>query len=96
MSRSCAHNPDTPRLRARTRESPWSAKSRAPVCVKEHAPWSRVRNAAHAYGFASFTVDPGAGPGAMTGMKVEYFNVVGIDGQLASFESFTLRRPRSD
>jgi hypothetical protein len=29
-------------------------------------------------------------------MKVTYYDVVGPDGQLASFESFTLRRPRTD
>jgi Calcineurin-like phosphoesterase/Purple acid Phosphatase, N-terminal domain len=33
---------------------------RPPVYVKEDAPWSAVRNAAHAYGFAAFTVDPGS------------------------------------
>ena len=72
---------------------------RAPVYVREHAPWHAVRNAAHAYGFAAFTVDPGApsapgAPGGFTTIKVEYFDVVGVDGQLASFETFTLRRPR--
>ncbi len=33
---------------------------RPPVYVKEQAPWSAVRNAAHSYGFAAFTVDPGS------------------------------------
>ena len=69
---------------------------RPPIYVKEHAPWSAVRNAANAYGFAGFTVDPGAGPGSFTTITVEYYDVVGIDGQLASFETFTLRRPRRD
>ena len=69
---------------------------RAPVYVKEDAPWSAVRNAAHAYGFAAFAVDPGATPGGMTTMKVVYYDVVGPDGQLAAFENFTLRRPRRD
>jgi 3',5'-cyclic AMP phosphodiesterase CpdA len=69
---------------------------RAPVYVKEDAPWSAVRNAAHAYGFAAFSVDPGAGPGGFTTMKVIYYDVVGPGGQLAAFETFTLRRPRRD
>jgi hypothetical protein len=69
---------------------------RPPVYVKEDAPWSAVRNAAHAYGFASFTVDPGAERGGFTTIKVTYYDVVGRDGQLAAFETFTLRRPRRD
>ncbi len=69
---------------------------RAPIYVKEDAPWSAVRNAAHAYGFAAFAVDPGTEPGGFTTMKVTYYDVVGPDGQLAAFESFTLRRPRND
>ena len=69
---------------------------RPPVYVREDAPWSAVRNAAHAYGFAAFTVDPGSGRGADTSMKVVYYDVVGKDGQLAAFETFTLRRPRRD
>jgi hypothetical protein len=66
------------------------------VYVQEAAPWSATRNAAHAYGFAAFTVDPGAGPGAVTTIKVTYYDVVGTGGQLAPFETFTLRRPRRD
>ena len=69
---------------------------RAPVYVHEHAPWSAVRNAAHAYGFAAFTVDPGQKPGDFTTIEVTYYDVTGTDGQLARFESFTLRRPRRD
>jgi 3',5'-cyclic AMP phosphodiesterase CpdA len=69
---------------------------RPPVYVKEQAPWSAVRNAAHAYGFAAFTVDPGAKPGDMTTIQVTYYDVLGTDGQLAPFDSFTLRRPRRD
>jgi 3',5'-cyclic AMP phosphodiesterase CpdA len=69
---------------------------RPPVYVKEAAPWSAVRNAAHAYGFAAFTVDPGAERGGSTSIKVVYYDVVGRDGQLAPFETFTLRRPRRD
>jgi Calcineurin-like phosphoesterase/Purple acid Phosphatase, N-terminal domain len=69
---------------------------RAPVYVKELAPWSAVRNAAHSYGFAAFTVDPGSERGGITTIKVTYYDVTGPDGQLAAFESFTLQRPRGD
>ena len=69
---------------------------RASIYVKEHAPWSAVRNAAHSYGFAAFDVDPGSYPGDFTTIKVTYYDVVGPDGQIAAFEAFTLRRPRSD
>jgi hypothetical protein len=69
---------------------------RPPVYVTEQAPWSAVRNAAHAYGFAAFTVDPGAGPGKVTTITVTYYDVVGPDGALAPFETFSLRRPRRD
>lgn len=69
---------------------------RPPVYIKEQAPWSAVRNAAHAYGFAAFTVDPGSSPGDFTTIKVTYYDALGSDGQLAPFETFTLRRPRRD
>jgi 3',5'-cyclic AMP phosphodiesterase CpdA len=69
---------------------------RPSVYVKELAPWSAVRNAAHAYGFAAFTLDPGSSPGSTTSIKVVYYDVVGPDGQIAPFESFTLTRPRRD
>ena len=69
---------------------------RPPVYVKEQATWSAVRNAAHSYGFAAFTVDPGSLHGGSTTIKVTYYDVVGQDGQLAPFETFTLRRPRRD
>jgi hypothetical protein len=68
---------------------------RPPVYVKEQAPWSAVRNAAHSYGFAAFTVDPGSHAGDFTTIKVTYYDVVGRDGQVAPFETFTLRRPRN-
>jgi hypothetical protein len=29
-------------------------------------------------------------------MRVTYYDVVGPEGQLAEFETFTLRRPRGD
>ena len=69
---------------------------RPPVYVKEQAPWSAVRNAAHAYGFAAFTLDPGSVRGGTTSLKVVYYDVVGPDGQLAPFETFMLKRPRRD
>jgi hypothetical protein len=69
---------------------------RPPVYVHEQAPWSAVRNAAHSYGFAAFAVDPGSDRGGFTTIKVTYYDVVGPNGQLASFETFMLRRPRRD
>src|SRR6516225_9740821 len=69
---------------------------RPPVYVKEQALWSAVRNAAHSYGFAAFAVDPGSKPGGPTTITVNYYDVVGTDGQLAPFETFTLRRLRRD
>lgn len=69
---------------------------RPPVYVKEGAPWSAVKNAAHAYGFAEFQLDPGTRSGGYTTIKVTYYDVVGFGGTLAPFESFTLRRPRRD
>jgi 3',5'-cyclic AMP phosphodiesterase CpdA len=75
--------------------APASGK-RPSVYVREQAPWSAVRNAAHSYGFAAFAVDPGSERGGVTTIKVTYYDAVGPDGQLAPFESFTLRRPRRD
>jgi hypothetical protein len=69
---------------------------RPPIYVHEDAPWSAVRNAAHSYGFAAFAVDPGSRRGGFTTITVTYYDVVGTDGQLAPFETFTLRRPRRD
>lgn len=69
---------------------------RPPIYIKEDAPWSAVRNAAHSYGFAAFDLDPGYGPGGFTTIKVTYYDVVGPSGALAPFETFTLRRPRRD
>jgi 3',5'-cyclic AMP phosphodiesterase CpdA len=69
---------------------------RPPIYVHEEAPWSAVRNAAHAYGFAAFTLDPGSHRGDFTTIKVTYYDVVGTDGHVVPFESFILRRPRRD
>ena len=56
----------------------------------------RPASAVHAYGFAGFAVDPGSHPGALTTIKVTYYDVTGPDGGLTPFETFTLRRPRRD
>jgi hypothetical protein len=69
---------------------------RPPVYVQEQAPWSAVRNAAHSYGFAAFAVDPGHRPGDLTTMHVTYYDVVGPEGALQPFETFTLQRHRND
>lgn len=68
---------------------------RPPVYVGEQAPWSAVRDPAESYGFAAFDVDPGK-KGGETSMKVTYYEVVGVEGALRAFETFTLRRPRTD
>ena len=47
-------------------------------------------------GFAAFAVDPGTHPGGATQITVTYYDVVGPDGRIAPFETFTLRRPRRD
>jgi hypothetical protein len=73
-----------------------TTNKRPPVYVQEDAPWSAQRDAANSYGFAAFSIDPGTEPGGTTKMEVTYYNVTGPQGQLASFESFTLQRPRSD
>jgi len=88
---------DPPRCRVITAVGlPEARTGRRPsVYVIEPAPWSAVRNAAHAYGFAAFTVDPGSHAGDFTTIKVTYYDVAGPDGQLSPFETFTLRRPRS-
>jgi len=69
---------------------------RAPIYLTENAPWSAVRDAAAPYGFAAFTVDPGTHPGATTSLTVTYYEVLGAEGKLHPFETFTLQRPRSD
>jgi purple acid phosphatase-like protein/calcineurin-like phosphoesterase family protein len=89
-------NPPACRVITAVGEPDAATGKRPPVYVKEEAPWSAVRNAAHSYGFAAFAVDPGAHRGGVTTMKVTYYDVAGPDGQLAPFESFTLRRPRRD
>ena len=87
-----------PRCRVIVAAGPPDAKTgrRPPVYVQEAAPWSATRNAAGAYGFAAFSVDPGTHAGGLTTIKVTYYDVVGVDGELAPFETFTLTRPRRD
>ena len=89
---------DPPQCRVITAVGAPDAKTgrRPSIYVIEPAPWSAVRNPAHAYGFAAFAVDPGSRPGGPTTMKVTYYDVVGTDGRLAPFETFTLSRPRRD
>jgi hypothetical protein len=82
-------------ITAVTAPDPTTGK-RAPIYVQEDAPWSAVRNAARSYGFAAFTVDPGTKRGATTKLNVTYYNVVGTEGKLEAFETFTLQRPRRD
>jgi len=69
---------------------------RPPIYLTEAAPWSAVRNPAHAYGFAAFTVDPGTRREGLTRLAVTYYDVLGPDGALNAFDTFTLQRPRSD
>jgi 3',5'-cyclic AMP phosphodiesterase CpdA len=85
-----------PQCRVIVSSNPPDTKSghRVPVYVTEHAPWSAVRNAAHAYGFAAFTVDPEKDARGYTEMGVTYYDVTGPDGEVSPFESFTLRRLR--
>ena len=89
-------NPPAGRVITAVGEPDPKTGKRSPVYVKEHAPWSAVRNAAYAYGFAAFTLDPGSVRGGTTSIKVVYYDVVGPDGQLAPFETFSLNRPRRD
>ncbi|HLJ20338.1 MAG TPA: metallophosphoesterase family protein [Stellaceae bacterium] len=89
-------NPPACRVITAVGEPETASGKRPPIYVKEDAPWSAVRNAAHSYGFAAFALDPGTQRGGFTSIKVTYYDVVGADGQLAPFETFTLRRPRRD
>jgi hypothetical protein len=55
-----------------------------------------VRHPAHSYGFAAFSVDPGTRREGITRLTVAYYDVLGPDGALSTFEKFILQRPRSD
>ena len=61
--------------------------------VTEPAPWFGASDAANAYGFASFDVDPGR-RGGQTTITVTYYEVAGPYGTLKAYETFTLTRPR--
>ena len=47
---------------------------RPPIYVKELAPWSAVRNAAHSYSFAAFAVDPGSHRGGFITIGITYYD----------------------
>ena len=89
---------DPPRCRVITAVGPPTRPpaSAHPCTCRRKPPWSAVRDAAHSYGFASFTVDPGTRRGGWTTIDVTYYNVTGPYGQLEPFETFTLRRRRND
>ncbi|MDP9889545.1 purple acid phosphatase family protein [Pseudarthrobacter enclensis] len=89
-------NPPACRVITAVGEPDPTTHKRPPVYAQEDAPWSAQRDAANSYGFASFSVDPGTEPGGTTKIEVTYYNVTGPQGQLASFETFTLQRPRTD
>ena len=62
----------------------------------EPSDWSAIRDDAYPYGFATFDVDPGP-PGGDTTITVTYYRTP--PSSLAPpvpFDTFTLRRPRSD
>jgi hypothetical protein len=84
-----------PFLRVVVRRAP-EREQRPPVYAREDAPWAAVRNTGHPYGFAAFTVDPAGSRGGITTVRIRYYDAVGNDGQLATFESFTHRRRRND
>jgi hypothetical protein len=52
-----------------------------------------VRNTAHFYGFAAFTVDPGSHRGDITTIKVTYYEVAGQDVEQAPFETSRCAAP---
>jgi hypothetical protein len=89
---------DPPACRVITAVGPADSATgkRPPIYVTEDAPWLAVRNAANAYGFAAFSVNPGSERGGATTIAVTYYDVVGAGGQVAPFETFTLRRTRRD
>jgi hypothetical protein len=63
----------------------------------EDAAWSAVRNPHSPFGFATFDVDPGGGPGELTSIEViAWQTAVGAGGAPTVLERFTLTRPRRD
>ena len=66
------------------------------IKVTEDAIWAGSRDRDHAYGFASFDVDPGR-PGGMTTMTVTVHDTApSPTGTPTVFERFVLQRPRRD
>jgi len=64
--------------------------------VAEDATWVGVRDNDHAYGFASFDVDPGV-VGGMTRINVRVWDTApSRSGSPVVFDEFTLQRPRRD
>ena len=69
---------------------------RAPVKEVEDATWVGTRDKQHAWGFASFDVDPGQ-PGGMTRIVVRVWDTApSATGVPTIFDEFTLQRPRRD
>ncbi len=69
---------------------------RVPVKEVEDATWVGTRDKQHAWGFASFDVDPGQ-PGGMTHMFVRVWDTApSPTGTPTMFDTFTLQRPRRD
>jgi hypothetical protein len=69
---------------------------RAPVKEVEDATWVGTRDKDHAWGFASFDVDPGQ-PGGMTRIVVRVWDTApSVTGVPTVFDEFTLQRPRRD
>jgi hypothetical protein len=67
---------------------------RAPRKVTEDATWVGTRDTQHAYGFASFDVQPDA-PGGKTQIHVTIWDTAqSVGGTPTVFEQFTLERPR--
>jgi len=86
---------DPPAARVITGVGPYdpATKKKTPVYVGEAAPWSAVRDRQHAYGFATFDVDPGR-PRGTTSITVTYAAVTGPYGESTPVDRFTLTRPR--
>ncbi len=69
---------------------------RVPVKEAEDATWVGTRDKNHAWGFASFDVDPGQ-PGGMTRIFVRVWDTApSATGTPTMFDQFTLQRPRRD
>lgn len=73
-----------------------SRAHRASVKMTEDATWIATRDKTHAYGFASFDVDPDA-PNGRTRMRVRIWDTApSASGAPTLFEEFALERPRRD